>query len=248
MTMRRLHVEAARMAEETVVIEGEDHRYLTRVLRLGPGDRVVLFDGEGREADAELVRIGPREADLRIASRRAAPASRRGPRLVLLQSLARGERMDFVVQKATELGVDRIVPVATARAVLQLDGERSESRRARWEKIAREAARQSGRADVPAIDPVTDLARAVAEVPAEALKLLFYEDARAVPLKAALPATAPAEIALAIGPEGGFTVEEAASAQAAGFFAVGLGPRILRTETAALAALAILDFAFGDLG
>ena len=256
------------MAGETVTISGEDHRYLTRVLRLAPGDRVMLFDGRGAEADAELARIGPRDAELRLIARRAAASSKRGPALILLQALARGEKMDFVMQKATELGADRIIPVATARAVPHLEAQRSESRHARWEKIAREAARQCGRADVPAIDPVADFVQAVSDLPEGALKLLFYEAARAQSLKAALnaalkaaleaaleaalpaalPSSAPAAVAIAIGPEGGFTDEEAAAAEAAGFVAVGLGPRILRTETAALAALAILDFVFGDPG
>ena len=245
--MARLHVDGERMVEDAVVITDEDHHYLTRVLRLGPGDAVTLFDGQGGEAEAELVRVGPRATEARVLARRRVERPK-GPHLTLVQALARGEKLDLVVQKATELGVHRIIPVTTSRSLPTPDLLRSSSRRERWQKIAREAARQCGRADLPEIEPVTSFALAVAAAPRDALKLLFWEGARAFGLKLALPATAPAEVVLVVGPEGGFAEAEVSRAREAGFAVVGLGPRILRTETAALAVLAIVNFAVGDLG
>lgn len=245
--MARLHVEKDRMADEAVILADEDHHYITRVLRLGVGDSVTLFDGQGDEAEVRIVRVGPRASEGRVLERRhvGRPA---GPEITLVQALARGEKLDLVVQKATELGVSRIIPVTTERAVPALDLMRGASRRARWQKIASEAARQSGRADLPEIEPVTAFALALAAAPRDALKLLFWEGARQSHLRQAMPAAPPPSVVVAIGPEGGFTELEATRAREAGFAVVGLGPRILRTETAALAVLAIVNYAVGDLG
>jgi 16S rRNA (uracil1498-N3)-methyltransferase len=243
----RLHVDAAKLAADTVVVADEDHRYLARVLRLAVGDAVTLFDGRGAEADATITRVGPRALELHVHARRAGDGPR-GPELTLVQALARGEKLDLVVQKATELGVDRIIPVTTERAVPRLETMRATSRRVRWQKIAREAARQSGRAAVPEVEPVTPFPVALAAAPRDALKLLLWEGARNVKLRQLLPEAAPSGIVIAVGPEGGFSDGEVAAAREAGFQPVGLGPRVLRTETASLAALAVIGFALGDLG
>ncbi len=243
----RLHVDAARLAADPVVVSDEDYRYLVRVLRLAMGDRVTLFDGRGEEAEAEITRVGPRAVELAVRERRRVEGPT-GPVVTLIQALARGEKLDLVVQKATELGVGRIIPVTTERAVPRLETVRAASRRTRWQKIAREAARQSGRADVPEVEPVTPFTVAVAAAPREALKLLLWEGARAHRLREALPEQPPPGIVVAIGPEGGFSDGEVEAAREAGFAPVGLGPRILRTETASLAALAVIGYALGDLG
>jgi 16S rRNA (uracil1498-N3)-methyltransferase len=122
------------------------------------------------------------------------------------------------------------------------------SRRARWQKIAKEAARQSGRLDIPEVEGVTSLQTALAAAAKDALKLLLWEGARQTSLRSVLPATPPQQIVIAVGPEGGFTSDEVEAARAAGFVTAGLGPRVLRTETAALVTLAILGYALGDLG
>jgi 16S rRNA (uracil1498-N3)-methyltransferase len=250
--MHRLFVDPARLADEIVVVSGEDHRYLTRVLRLAAGDAVTFFDGVAVEADARIIRVGPRALEARIEERRAVAADER-PHVTLIQALTKGDKLDLVVQKATELGVERIIPVTSARSVPRLEAMRAAGRRSRWQKIARDAARQSGRADVPEVEPVTPIATAVGAAPKDAFKLMLWEGARQHPLRRALPGDAssgdrPRQIVIAIGPEGGFSAEEVELARAAGFAAVGLGPRILRTETAALVALSILGFALGDLG
>ena len=247
--MARLFVEPTKLAEEVVVLADEDHRYLTRVLRLDVGATVTLFDGKSVEATARIMRIGPRALELKIEERRAVTAVAR-PEVTLIQALAKGDKLDLIVQKATELGAARIIPVTTARAVARLDAGaiRTMSRRARWQKIAREASRQSGRLDVPEVEGVAALSTAVAASPKDALKLMLWEGARQTSLRSQLPSEPPQQIVIAIGPEGGFTVEEVEAARHAGFVAVGLGPRILRTETAALVVLSILGYALGDLG
>lgn len=245
----RLFVDPARLAEEIVVVTDEDHRYLTRVLRMSVGETVTLFDGKTVEALARVSRVGPRALELRIEERRAVMADTR-PQVTLIQGLAKGDKIDFVVQKATELGLARFIPVTTARAVARLDGTaaRALQRRARWQKIAREAARQSGRLDVPEVEGVTTLTTALRAAPKDALKLMLWEGVRQTSLRAEIPAQPPQQIVIVVGPEGGFTVEEVEEARQDGFVAVGLGPRVLRTETAALVMLAILGFALGDLG
>jgi 16S rRNA (uracil1498-N3)-methyltransferase len=191
--------------------------------------------------------VGPRALELKIETRRAGTAMLR-PDVTLIQALTKGDKLDMVVQKATELGVARVIPATSARSVPRLEAMRAIGRRTRWQKIAREAARQSGRPDVPEIEPVTALETAVASTHREALKLMLWEGAREHSLREVLPANRPSRIVIAIGPEGGFAAEEVDAARASGFVTVGLGPRILRTETAALVALSILGFALGDLG
>jgi 16S rRNA (uracil1498-N3)-methyltransferase len=251
--MTRLHVPPDKLADEVVVLASEDHRYLTRVLRLGVGDSLVLFDGTGNEADADIARVGPRAVELKVRARRkVAPTGRLD--VTLIQALTKGDKLDLVVQKATELGVGRIIPVTSARAVPRLDAMRALNRRARWQKIARDAARQSGRPDIPEVQPVTALEVALAAAPRDALRLVLWEGARHAPLRKVLPApqaegaASPPRVVLVVGPEGGFAEPEIEAARAREFHVVGLGPRVVRTETAALVCLAVLGFVFGDLG
>jgi 16S rRNA (uracil1498-N3)-methyltransferase len=247
MTVARLFLPPERLQGERVTLAGEEHRRVCRVLRLRAGDRITLFDGAGHECEAVLEAPGSRAVTAVVVGRRAAPPLV-GPEVTLLVGLTKGERLELVVQKATELGVHRLVPVAAARAVPRLEAERAAGRRARWQTIAREAARQCGRADAPAIDEITPLAGALAGAPAGALKLLFWEEAAGVPLRDCLPATPPAQVVLAVGPEGGFAPEEVAAAEGAGFHVVGLGPRILRAETAAIVAVALVGYALAERG
>jgi 16S rRNA (uracil1498-N3)-methyltransferase len=242
----RLFVEPSRLSEEIVVIAGEDHRYLTRVLRLGIDDTLLLFDGIGVEADARIIRVGPRALELKVEARRPATPLER-PEITLIQALTKGDKLDVVVQKATELGVQRIIPVTSARSVPRLEAMRALGRRARWQKIAREASRQSGRADVPEVESVMPIVAALRSA-GDAFKIMMWEGARQHGLREVMPGEKPKRIVIATGPEGGFSIEEVEAARASGFHVVGLGPRILRTETAALVTISILGYALGDLG
>jgi 16S rRNA (uracil1498-N3)-methyltransferase len=232
------------LAEGPRVLTGAGFHHLVHVLRARAGDTVVLFDGRGSEAEARVVRLWPTELLLQVGEVRRAG---RAPVAVgLLVALLKGEKMDWVVQKATELGTARIVPVAAANAVVKLDEARGASRRERWERIAREAARQCGRADVPEIAEVVPFAEALAG--ATGWRLLLDERERGVSLRTLVPAPPPRAVTVAVGPEGGFTPDEVAAGRAAGFAPCGLGPRVLRAETAAIAALAVVGFVVGDLG
>jgi 16S rRNA (uracil1498-N3)-methyltransferase len=239
-TVKRLFV--PNLAEGSLAVSGADHHYLVHVLRAVAGEGVVLFDGRGGEASARIERIGEQSLVLAVA----APTRARAPRLelTLLVSLLKGEKMDLVVQKATELGAARIVPLRAERSVERLLEGRAGARVARWQKIAREAARQCGRADAP--DIAAPHAPAEAFSAAAGFRVLFQERTE-TSIRQALPATPPERAAAAVGPEGGFTDAEVAAARAAGFVICGLGPRVLRAETAALAALVIIGFSVGDL-
>ena len=244
--MTRLWVE--RLAAGRLTVAGADHRYLARVLRLGPGADLTLFDGRGREARARIVAVdaGQAQVVLEVDAPEERLAAAAVP-ITLVVALLKAEKMDLVVQKATELGAARIVPARADRSVVRLDAARAASRLARWRKIAREAARQCGRADLPAIDEPRELGAALEAAPEAAWKAIFFEGARATSLRAALPAKPPPAVVLAVGPEGGFADEEVELAREAGYVVVGLGPRLLRAETAALAALAAVGYALGDL-
>jgi 16S rRNA (uracil1498-N3)-methyltransferase len=238
----RLFVPPDQLTGDALELQGDAHRYLTRVLRLRAGDPVTVFDGADQEIEARILDSGPRATRLALGARRRLARAR--AHITLVQAIPRGERMDLVVQKATELGVARIVPVLSTRTVAQPAGE---SRPRRWRTIAQEAARQCGRADLPTIDPPGPLAAALASLAAEtATRLIVWEQATSTPLRRALPTDGSRTILL-VGPEGGFAEEEVAGAQTAGFQPVGLGPLILRSETAAIVALALAQAAAGGL-
>ena len=251
MSRRRLFVPAARLEGARLTLTDDEHQHVARVLRARVGDRLTLFDGAGVEVDAEIEHVGKRETALVLGAHRSGAATTSPIAITLLIAVPRGERMDLVVQKTTELGVGRIVPVVTARSVVRPEAKH----RARWEKIAREAARQCGRADVPRVDAPTELALAVAAPDLPAVRFALWEAERARSLRILVGQSDAAETsgrqnpatALLVGPEGGFALEEIAAAEAAGFVPVSLGPRILRVETAAIVAVALVEAAAGGL-
>jgi 16S rRNA (uracil1498-N3)-methyltransferase len=237
---RRIHVPRARIAGGRAALLAAEQHYLRDVLRLAPGDPVEVFDGEGGVHDGRLV---PTLDALEVGPRRDAPPP--AARVHLAFALAKGEKNDLVVQKAVELGVARLVPFAAARSIVKLDAERGADRARRWERIAAEAARQCGRADVPAVAAPAPLAEVLAGAPA-GFRLVAF-DPGGVPLADALDAAAPGHLAIT-GPEGGLAPDEVAACAAAGARVARLGPRVLRAETAALAVAALLQHRLGDLG
>lgn len=213
-----------------------------QVRRVQPGDGLLLFDGGGHDWPATVLAVGRSAVQVRVGE--PLVVDRELPMAVTLAVvMPANERMDTLVEKATELGVAAIQPLQAARSVLRLAGERAERKRAHWQAIAEAACEQCGRARVPAVAPVQELAAWLPQAPAGATKLLLSLDAGAEAL-ASRAAGATAVVTLN-GPEGGFAPEEEAAARAAGFAPVALGPRVLRADTAPLAVLAWLGLQAG---
>jgi 16S rRNA (uracil1498-N3)-methyltransferase len=218
--------------------------HLLRVLRLGVGDACVLFNGDGFDYPARIVAAGKRDASVELGAP-TAPGNESPLRIVLLQAVARGEKMDWIVQKATELGVHGIVPVLSERSEVKLDGERADKRVAHWRSVAASACEQSGRAQLPDISAIMPLADALASLPQQGVRLLLDPETGALGTR--MPPADNGKAVLAIGPEGGWSARDRATLSAAGFDGIRLGPRILRTETAGIAAIAALQARYGDL-
>ena len=226
-----------------IVLGAEPARYAGRVLRLRPGDELTVFDGSGGEYAARLGKVTRQALNLTVG--RFIDRGTESPlRIRLVQGVSRGERMDVVVQKATELGVARISPVLTDFSVVKLDAARADKRRQHWQKVAQSACEQCRRNIVPVVDaPQSMLAWFGENAASDKVQLILRPDA-----DDPLPAIAMRgnDLTLLIGPEGGFSDAEYARAAAAGLLAVKLGPRIMRTETAAIAALGAAQAAWGD--
>jgi 16S rRNA (uracil1498-N3)-methyltransferase len=223
-------------------LRGEQAHHVLHVLRLGAGDVVTIFDGRGTEYPASLERVSRSGVSVRLGEARR--VTRESPLAVsLAQGISSGERMDYTIQKAVELGVCEIQPIACERSVVRLAPERAVKRVAHWQAIAAAACEQSGRNVVPRILAVEPLARWLSTVPADALRVTLSPDAETT--LRALP-NVPSRILLLVGPEGGLSPAERLDAQNVAFAAVRLGPRVLRTETAALAALAAMQTLWGD--
>ena len=220
-------------------------QHALRVLRLKAGDRVTLFNGDGRQYHATLTAADPRAASVHIEAVDA-PVRESPLRVTLLQALARGEKMDWIIQKATELGVTRILPVLTERSEVRLDGARGEKRREHWRAVAIAACEQCGRNVVPGIGAPEPLDACLAAHPPSntEVRWMLHPGGGAARLREV--AFQPTHVLLAVGPEGGFGDNDLAALRAAGFTELALGPRILRTETAGLAALAALQAISGD--
>jgi 16S rRNA (uracil1498-N3)-methyltransferase len=218
------------------------HRHAVQVLRLKAGAQLRLFDGQGRELEATLSLAERKRSEVQLHSELAIQ-SESPLDITLLQGISRGERMDFAIQKAVELGVRTIIPVVTERCNVQLSKERAEKRLKHWQGVLMSACEQSGRAFMPDLLPVTSLNEAMAASTAP-LKLVLDPQARQ--RFHSLPQ--PQALTLLIGPEGGLSDAEISQAEQSGFTSVQFGPRILRTETAAVAALAVVQTLWGDLG
>ncbi len=246
--MRRFFVDPLLLGQSSGVITGELCNHIATVLRLKIGDAIMLADGKGKEAAARITALEKGGVSIEIEPAGAALSEDNVVNITLFQGLPKGEKLDLILQKCTELGVARIVPFVAERSVARLAGERLDKRVQRWERIAMEAARQSGRSRIPVIGFAGDL-HTVLKSDSSALKLLLWEGEAEQGLRTVLERSGkPASIAVIIGPEGGLTKAEAVAATAAGFTPVTLGRRILRTETAGLAVTAVLQYLWGDLG
>ena len=244
MSNNRIHVEGPIRPGTNYTIHGDQARYVSRVRRLRVGDELVLFDGGGGEYPATITAFARDAVNVEIGE--GVERSAESPlAITLLQGLARGDRMDYVIQKATELGVTRVIPVSTEFSVVKLDDKRATKRVSHWRSVAASACEQCGRNRLPAIDPPDKLLNVLGSFRADAAtRLIFRPGASQSPRNIDI---GDGRLVVLIGPEGGFSEQEIENAEAAGFQAVGFGPRVLRTETAAVAILAALQTLYGDL-
>jgi 16S rRNA (uracil1498-N3)-methyltransferase len=242
MRLTRSHVELPLRAGDEIALPEDVAAHLLRVLRLELGDACVLFNGDGHDYDARITHLGKREARARITNARR--IDNESPlRITLLQGIARGEKMDWILQKATELGVARILPVDSDRSEVKLDAQRASKRVAHWRGIVVSACEQSGRATVPEVAAPRSLAHGAMLREGRGFILDPFADCTLSSLRdATLHACT-----IAIGPEGGWSPRDREQLVAAGFAGLRLGPRVLRTETAGIAAISALQALCGDL-
>lgn len=241
MDLPRFFLPPDQIAQTEVVLRDQDANHAARVLRLRPGDMVFALDGAGSLYQVRLTEVDKRETRGAIVAKEAATGELPVP-VTLVQGVPKGEKFDWILQKATELGVTRIVPVVTERTVVRLSGDRAQDKVRRWQAIAREAAEQCERAMVPVVEAPVDFASWLKAPLAEGvLRLACLERRGGVPLMRALAGPRPLGYEVVVGPEGGFGPAEADRLIASGARNVSLGTRILRTETASLMALAAIS-------
>jgi 16S rRNA (uracil1498-N3)-methyltransferase len=252
MRLTRVYVEAALTSGSMVELPSDTASHLAKVLRARSGDELILFNGDGREFNGAIETVRGSRMSASVGDSR--PVDRESPlAITLVQCVPRGDRMDFIVQKATELGVSRIVPVLSQRSVVRLDAGQAESKAVHWRAVAVNACEQCGRNRLPTIDAARPLLNYLGEsVPGIGPRLVFEPESALQPGTAAQNPAAAQGFAMtaaeiAIGPEGGFASDELEAFRVSGFSQVGLGPRILRTETAAIAAVVWLQARFGDM-
>jgi 16S rRNA (uracil1498-N3)-methyltransferase len=241
--LRRFYAAPERVGGEVVVLDLEETHHLARVLRLGVGARVALFDGQGRDFEAVVQSLEPNGAILQVV-RQLDPWGESPLSCTLGVGLAKGEVLDAVICQATEMGVKQILPFVSERSE-RFTRERAARRLLRWQRLVRESLKSCQRSYLPQIERPGEFAGVLAG--AEEVQLIFWEEERGGGLAPCLQRPRPASVRVLIGPEGGFSAREVAQAREAGYRVVSLGPRCLKVETAALAALALLQFAWGDL-
>jgi 16S rRNA (uracil1498-N3)-methyltransferase len=258
--VRRFTLAPDRIAAGRVAFDREESRHIARVLRLRPGDTVLAADGAGHDYTVRLEAVGDRVTGTVLAV--ATRAAESPLRVTLVQSVPKGDKMELIVRAATELGVARVVPVLSERTIVTLEPGRWRERARRWQRVAKEAAKQCGRAVIPPVETPRPLADFLAADEPAHLRLCLWEGAaprgqsgeQTLPLGTTLAASLPpslphgAHVHLLVGPEGGLSRREVEGAAARGWVVVGAGPRVLRTETAGPAVLAILQSRFGDMG
>jgi 16S rRNA (uracil1498-N3)-methyltransferase len=246
--MRRFYIERIRAEKGKLTITDPEAGHITRVLRMKPGDRFVIMDAEGTRFQARLESAGRHEVLVTLEKALPAPTSSSAD-IILCQAVLKSRAMDYVVQKASELGIGRISPFLSERTVIRLNQERLKAKERRWREIARNAAKQSDRitpAEIGPLSPFRDLLAGWRGV--DALKVILWEGEHARDLKSLLKGSSPTKRFVGmVGPEGGFSREEIDLAEGAGFITASLGSRILRAETAALTVVAVVQYEWGDL-
>jgi 16S rRNA (uracil1498-N3)-methyltransferase len=245
--MARFYVPQPRIEKGMLKVEGEEVKHIRKVLRLKAGDEITVFDGLGKEFEGTIIEEGLSSVVIRIknvySSEKDSPLE-----VTLAQSLLKGEKMDILIQKATELGVKEVIPFLSSRSVPLLERSKRVNRHHRWERIAIEASKQCGRGVVPKIQSLQDYSEMLPMASPSALRLILWER-EGIKLKEILERSKErGKVFFVIGPEGGFSQGEVDEAKGAGFIPVTLGRRILRAETASLCFLSILQYEQGDIG
>jgi len=249
--VHRFFVSRQEIVGEQAFIRGDELLHLVRVLRLGVGDPVVVFDGQGREYHGVIIALSKEQAVVRLNA--CLRVNRESPINVwLAQGIAKGDKMEFIIQKAVELGARGVIPLITQRTVVRLDEEKKRIKEQRWQRVVVEAAKQCGRALLPEVLPCTGVAAFLRSLPADRILLVPWEKG-GTSLKTVFMAEQHAfcrkhPVYILIGPEGGLEEEEVSMAVEAGGIPVTLGPRVLRAETAGLVAAAAIMYQWGDIG
>ncbi len=249
MTVSRIYLPQPMQPGDRCELTGENRQYVLSVLRMKKGDRLLLFDGSGYEYTAVILGHDHERIDLEITGQEVIHGER--SQIILAQSLPKAKKMDFIIEKASELGANTIIPFFSERSILRLGPERSKLKQVRWQKIALEAARKSHSAGIPEVREILTLEKMLRSAGQEALKIIFWEEETGTNLREFLQrekGLTERDIFLVVGPEGGFTRQEIALAEDRGFTSVTLGRQILKVETAALAILAIIQYARGVFG
>ena len=245
--MARFYVAHPQIEKGMLKVEGSEVRHIRRVLRLKTGEGIAVFDGSGNEYEGTIVEEGPSSVVVMIQNI-LSPERESHLEITLAQSLLKGEKMDYLIQKATELGVKEIIPFFSSRSVPLLDKSKRLKRYHRWEKIAVEASKQCGRVMVPKVGPLHDYSEILQTASPDSLRLILWERGGASLKEILKESKEKTRIFFVVGPEGGLSNEEVEHARRVGFIPVNLGKRILRSETAVLCFLSVLQYEWGDIG
>lgn len=245
--MRRFYIADNQIHGDSTTLSGQDARHLKDVLRLDVGDTVCLFDGKGHEYRAEITEMQPGNITLAIletlTSTTESPAH-----ITLAQAYLKDKKMDTLLRQLTELGLSRFLPFQASRSVPQPDKKRLTARMERWKKIAQESLKQCNRSQLPEISETVSFKDVLDQAGPDDLKIMFWEKAREPLIFDSELKKSCRRIFILLGPEGGFSDDEATAAQEKGFITKTLGPRILKAETASLTACALIQYLFGDMG
>ena len=244
--MRRFFIPETVAKGATAIITGSDARHIRNVLRMKPGDPIFLFDGYGSDYHAKIVALSANRIEVVIKEKH--PSKTESPtEIILAQAVLKDRKLDEIIRQITELGVTTVIPFLAHRSVSRPDPEKFAARRIRWQKIAREALKQCGRSQAPDIRDVVSFEEMLAQTRTAGTKILFWEN-EPIPLTPGQVPSGPKTVAVIMGPEGGFTKEEVAQAASFGYQTAGLGPRILKADTATVTACALVQYLLGDMG
>lgn len=241
--MSRFYVTKNSIKGNKIIVSGKEAHHILDVMRLKFLDKVVVFDGTGMEYAGIIKEVRGKSLTIEILEKRAPGREDIHP-ITLIQAIPKKDKMDYIAEKATELGVSRIIPVITARTIPEWNDSKKSGVVQRWQRIALEAAKQCGRRDIPQIGPVIDFKQAINEINDHGLKLLAALSDKAEKLSDSLKGYTSGKVAVAIGPEGDFTTEEIQAALTCGFKIISLGNLVLKSDTAGLALLAMINYEY----